>query len=453
MRFHLHPVLFLSTALLLAACGSNEQEPGPDAELVASAGTTPYVWVALGPGGRAVARAVTEGSTCPNIDVDAATHQMAPRSASAPAGFTSILVCEYSLPSGTTSASIGTQALAVPTGTPQQIVVVGDTGCRVKGHDVQDCNGGSTDPWTFPQVADSILAQAPDLLIHVGDFHYREHGTCGTNCDQSTVGYTWASWEADFFQPAQALLPQAPWVFVRGNHEDCGVTEAEGRAWRGWFYLLDVQPLPDDPWTWANCQDYTDPYQVTVGTHNILVMDTSEIPDDYGAGPDTTAVPRYVHEFGIIDSLAAPGTDVWLATHRPFWAVASFSNGGQPDISPTDITLQAALKASPDHGIPAPVKMLLAGHVHLFEQITFTDGRPPQFVFGGGGTELDPAITDALLQAKPEVLQEIGATRANFTHIHDMDYGIITPDATGWTVTLRSTDANPSNGTTFHVDS
>ena len=32
---------------------------------------------------------------------------------------------------------------------------------------------------------------------------------------------------------------------------------------------------------------------------------------------------------------------------------------------------------------------MVSGHVHLFEMIKFSDGRPPQIIAGGGATELD----------------------------------------------------------------
>jgi hypothetical protein len=318
---------------------------------------------------------------------------------------------------------------------------------------VQNCAGtdvASLGPaWNFAQVAAAIDAVEPDLIIHVGDYHYRESGTCGARCDQGTVGYTWASWKADFFEPAKALLPEAPWVFIRGNHEDCGTDTTSARAWKGWFYFLDPQALPDDPWTWQNCQAYTDPYRVPAGQQSILVMDTSEIPDDYAATPDAATVTRYAQEFTVMDGLTNAQTPAWLSTHRPFWAVASFLNNGAPAIAFTDLTLQAALNASADRRLPASIDLLIAGHVHQFEKLTFTDGRPPQLVFGGGATMLDPVITDALLDANPSVLQELGVNRQDFTSIHSIDFGVIAPTGDGWTITIKNADGQDE--TTFTV--
>ena len=312
---------FIAVFFMLALLSCSDDQAEPEAE--DDVASTDYLWVVLGPEGNALARAVTSQSDgCPNIQLDGTTHAMIPRSPTPPPGFENIQVCEFAIPSGTASASIDGQALAVPASSPQKIVVVGDTGCRVKGNDIQNCTGvdvGRLGPaWNFAAVATSISAVQPDLIVHVGDYHYRESGTCDARCQQSNIGYTWASWEADFFRPARSLLPEAPWLFIRGNHEDCGTDTSSARAWKGWFYLLDPRALPDQPWTWENCQDYTDPYRVPAGPQDILVMDTSEIPDDYAAMPDSVTVARYAQEFTIIDGLAREQTPAWLTTHRPF---------------------------------------------------------------------------------------------------------------------------------------
>lgn len=443
---------FIAVFFMHALLSCSDDQAKPEAE--DDAASTDYLWVVLGPEGNALARAVTSQSGgCPNIQLDGTTHAMTLRSPTPPPGFENIQVCESAIPSGTASASIDGQALAVPASSPQKIVVVGDTGCRVKGDDIQNCTGVDVDSlgpaWNFGAVATSIGAVQPDLIVHVGDYHYREFGTCDARCEQSNIGYTWASWEADFFEPARTLLPQAPWVFIRGNHEDCGTDTSSARAWKGWFYLLDPRALPDDPWTWENCQDYTDPYRVPAGPQDILVMDTSEIPDDYAAMPDSVTVARYAQEFIIIDGLAGEQTPAWLTTHRPFWAVASFLDNGLPKIAFTDLTLQAALTQSEDYGIPASVKMLIAGHVHQFEKLAFADGRPPQLVFGGGATELDPEITDALLDANPSVLQELGVDKQDLTFIHNIDFGVIEPATDGWVLTIKNADGEDE--TTFVV--
>ncbi len=40
-------------------------------------------------------------------------------------------------------------------------------------------------------------------------------------CAGSPFGDRWLTWKAEVFDPARSLLEAAPWVFARGNHEDC----------------------------------------------------------------------------------------------------------------------------------------------------------------------------------------------------------------------------------------
>ncbi len=397
-----------------------------------TASTADYYWVELGPDNLILARAIILNGHCPAITIDSTSAQMLARS-TPPPGFSSAVLCEHPIPATARSASIGNQVLSLPKASPTRIVVVGDTGCRVKGTDIQDCTGkGTGEVWDFAQVAAAISASKPDVILHVGDYHYREYGTCTNhNCIQSNIGYTWPSWKADFFDPAKNILAQAPWVFIRGNHEDCS------RAWKGWFYFLDPHPLPNNPW--SNCQDYTDPYQLMLGNQQVIVMDTAVIPDDYKATPNPAALQRYTAEFNTVEKLTAKQTSSWLSTHRPIWAVASFTDSGKPAIAATDLTLQQAIAASAAKALPTPpINTLLTGHIHLFEMLTFNDNRPTQLVFGGGATELDPAITQQLLNSQTgiNILQSLGVTQQELTVLHDISFGVLDKNTSscGWRV-------------------
>ena len=92
--------------------------------------------------------------------------------------------------------------------------MLGDTGCR---------GWNCKNTWGWPDVSRQAAGTNPDVILHVGDYFYREH------CSASDCGKKWAAWESDFFRHAKSgrVLTAAPWIFVRGNHEDCG------RGWRG----------------------------------------------------------------------------------------------------------------------------------------------------------------------------------------------------------------------------
>ncbi len=396
-----------------------------------------YAWVELGPEGAASARAITEGS-CPSITVGSNTVAMSPRAASAPEAF-AVTSCEHAIPAGAPSVSIEGRQLRLPAARPRRILVIGDTGCRVESSNVQNCNGeGQGPPWSFAEVAAAAAARKPDLILHVGDYNYRK-AACPEGhpeCAGSPHGDNWATWQAEFFEPVGELLTAAPWVFVRGNHEYCDF------AWRGWFYFLDPRPLGDDPWEQDNCQDYTQPYSVPAGEVNLLVMDTATILHDFDETPDADTVAKYAGELDGVDSLAEGAERAWLTTHRPFWALGAKHDDGKVELYPSDRTLQAALAKSRDQALPAAVEWVVTGHVHNFEHLTFTDGRPPATVVGNGGTKLGPVITPQLLDDNPEALKELNLDRDDFIVGYRFGYMVLEADGEAWNGTMYSADGD-----------
>ena len=231
-----------------------------------AAGPATYAYVLLGQGASgtvAMARAIiaAPAQACPSLT---ATGQspiaMTPRANPNPANFP-VTVCEAIYPAGKSYQVSGISLPPVSlAATPDRVVVVGDTGC--KNSDKQPCDPTS---WPFAAVLAEATQEKPNLLVHVGDYNYR--GTPGTitvngqtvkvydagdaddeddedessptgpyysqNMTGSSTPDSWAPWQADFFAPAAAALPTAPWIFVRGNHELCS------RAGPGFLYFLD----------------------------------------------------------------------------------------------------------------------------------------------------------------------------------------------------------------------
>ena len=193
-------------------------------------------WLQYGPGDALEARTVTTSATCPGARLDGKSVTMTVR-AKADASFP--LVCALSVPAGAKSLVVAGQTMVLPVADPTRILVLGDTGCRIKGTALQACNDPKA--WPFAGLAKAAAAQKPDLVLHLGDYLYRE-SPCPANfagCAGSPYGDNWASWDADFFTPAAPLLAAAPWIVIRGNHEDCY------RAGPGFLRLLG--PTAYDP--------------------------------------------------------------------------------------------------------------------------------------------------------------------------------------------------------------
>lgn len=54
----------------------------------------------------------------------------------------------------------------------RNIVVFGDTGCRILGTEVQNCS--STAGWPLARISADITGRRPYLVMFVGDFYSRE---------------------------------------------------------------------------------------------------------------------------------------------------------------------------------------------------------------------------------------------------------------------------------------
>jgi hypothetical protein len=327
-----------------------------------------------------------------------------------PAGFQPL--CEYALPGAAKAASVNGQTLHLPTPDPTSIVVIGDTGCRIKGERVQDCNDMTK--WPEQAVADSAASVKPDLIIHVGDYLYRE-SVCPVEaqrrCGGTSSGDNWDTWKIDFFAPSAKLLAAAPWAFSRGNHEDCE------RAWRGWFYYLDPRP-------WTNvCWVYTSPYVITLGARQLVMLDSSAADED-------KAEPKQVAEF-VAEFQSFHVERAWLVDHHPFWGVKSSEKG--KSVKP----LAAPLEAAWDQVQPTGIEMILSGHVHMFAVIPFGSGRPIQIVSGDGGTELAAPVPASI---DGTVIQG-ASVRGSQTRI-EFGYAWLQKTDKGWNLSLRSTIAS-----------
>ena len=124
-------------------------------------------------------------------------------------------------------------------------------------------------------------AAHPDLMIHVGDYEYREDARPAGNpgCAGSPFGYGWDAWNADFFEPGALAAPRRRALDhgARGNHEDCS------RAGEGWFRFLDPAPMP------TACADLTGDYVVRLGDFGLVVVDGAKVKDT--ACRDSDQVP------------------------------------------------------------------------------------------------------------------------------------------------------------------
>ena len=336
----------------------------------AAAADLPDPWVEYTAAGAEVRAIVAPGMACPAVTVDGKPLPMVTRGTPDPAF--PVQLCARTLPDAVRRVAVEGLPVAVPPARLRRVVVLGDTGCRLKGAAVQDCNDPAA--WPFAAVAERAAERRPDLVIHVGDYHYRE-SPCPAGrggCAGSPWGDSWEVWRRDFFIPAAPLLAAAPWVMVRGNHELCG------RGGLGWFHLLDPTL------TAAGCPPLTAPYAVRLPGLDLMVLDSADA-DDATAPPDKVAALR-----GQAQAMfARMAPHAWLLSHRPVWALAQGT--GIPPGAQTNATLRAALEGV----VPAGLDLVLSGHVHVFAAYEFGAQRPAQLVVGNGGSAADAVVQPA----------------------------------------------------------
>jgi hypothetical protein len=365
-------------------------------------------WVEIGADNQAIARLITPYAVCPAITVDGTTSPMTVRAPavtlplrptstdttlaaamssgnSKPSIFTGT-TCEFNLPAGATAASVAGVKLPLPKPVVNRVVIIGDTGCRISiGNVFQAC--GDPTQWPFPVIAAATAAMKPDLVLHVGDYEYRDNPCPAGNtaCAGQPWGYGSDAWAADFFTPAAPLLAAAPWVMVRGNHEVCN------RAGQGWYRYLDPNPFDtsdvktcDDP-TNDNSGNFNDPWAVSFGDTQFIAFDSSNVIKTAYNPP---AFQPYTAELAEAASLSSNNLLNIFAVHHP---VLGYTAANPPTIGSPG--LQSVMNAAfPGNYYPPNTAIAIHGHVHDFQAFDFASNHPATFVAGNGGDNLDSAL-------------------------------------------------------------
>ncbi|MET8245071.1 metallophosphoesterase [Streptomyces sp. NPDC005202] len=361
-------------------------------------------------------------------------------------------VCELSVPLGASNAVLqqstvraavvhpAKRQLPLPNWTattrPRTIGVIGDTGCRVTtAGPEQDCANHQTG-WPFPQIATSAAnVTRPDLVIHVGDYLYREDPSqandTASNPGCTTVGdrFSWPCVVADFFRPAETLLATAPVALTRGNHEDCNAAQ-QGGAGGAWFRYL-----ADDLRANGSCSPYTTPVEIRAGTLNLVSVDSSFAdPADSGS---TTQRAIYTAQFEAVNQAARqhPTNDYFVFTHKPLWMVRS---AGPPAQWVTHVLDEAVARTNLGR-LEDNVRMVLSGHVHLYQMVDFNTTRPPQVTVGfSGGAPLDQGPNDANVVGKP-VGTPPQPVHQSITQGGVFGYGVLRDNGGTWDLTSHDT--------------
>ena len=438
--------------------------PPVAALLTATPAAADSAYVVMGDGG-AIARVVT-AAACPVMVVDGRAVPMAVRfaaatvarraTASAPenskASAFPVTVCDAALPATARRASIGGVALPMPKRIVHRIVVICDTGCRIKAADnaAQACNDANAFP--FARIAARAAAEHPDLIVHVGDYLYRENpcpdATHG--CDASPWGYGWDAWAADFFGPAAPLLAAAPIAPVRGNHESCA------RAGQGWWRFLDGHAVADG----HTCDiaandrdgDWSPPYPVPLGRGGQIVLLDLAIAPNKALAPDDWRFAAFDRSYAILAGLAAHSRTTIAADHQPILGFSATEKTDPPTLVGGNLGIQSVWGKHGVRQLPPRVDVLLSGHYHLWQQVSFGGTAPSQFITGFSGTLEDVIPVPAALP--PGAAPAPGVTVTDFASWVD-GFGYMVLDRTGarsWRATVHAIDGRVVDRCRLHGD-
>jgi hypothetical protein len=302
-----------------------------------------------------------------------------------------IKTCEINWPKNVSKGSIFQQTLYPVKNEIEKIVILADTGCRLKDADnaYQDCNDSSK--WPFKKIIESAAKLNPDLVVHVGDIHYRE-SPCPSNkegCKNSPWGYGYDTWKADFFDPAKTLLNTTPWVYVRGNHESCQ------RAGQGWQRFISpdswsIDKSCDNPKN-DTLGNYSEPFAVSLGKNSqIIIFDSANLPSkEFNQSDD--GYKTYFNQIKKSDEIASQKVFNLFANHHPISIITPSKNKSEnKQLILNKNSLTTVMQNIHQDDLLSPsFNATLHGHIHTVQAIDYVMRRPVSLISGNGGSALE----------------------------------------------------------------
>ena len=415
-----------------------------------------------------IARAVLpSGQGCPRLEVtvrDRAGERQVSRAMRARTtgtttlhAFDPLTVCEARVPKGAMSASVAGRN--IPAAKPRSIdaiALLGDSGCRLKGTEVQACNDPAQ--WPLARIARRLVSDQPDIIVFLGDYFYRESACppsasalCGGSpeplADAPFTDSAWG-WVVDSLVPMGPMLQSTPLVAVRGNHELCS------RGGNGFFLLFD--PAFG---TAANCAPTSEGLAPTVYSPTTAIDLSVKggrtlrlVSVDSANGNDTAiddTIPMYQRPlFARAQRLASQADEAWLLTHRPIAAVTSTELLPVP---PGEETVWSSVtQAYSSYGLLDHFDLMLSSHVHIAQAVQIP-GLPGELVLGNAGTMLDPVSGYAIPEYGPlsnasgQTLVPLPPlppyppipTASSLDTWVEFGYAMARPTSSGWSLSLR----------------
>lgn len=369
-------------AILLVGC-----TPPPSRTAAPSRSGDAIAWTQFGTGETPdlIARAlVAKGDDCPTIEWSGKAERMAVRAPDRAEAFGKLCQSRTALGEALfVRIWLGSTVLLEQqvTRQPERVAVIGDTGCRITYYIDQGCNDRKT--WPFASVAASVVGRQPDLILHLGDYYYREVPCLASdrNCAPGPYGDREQTWRAEFFEPARPLIAKAPWVFARGNHEDCQ------RGGYGWAYYFGDGA--------EACEKTHAAAFIRLNSLTVVNFDTAQTGNshlDADMNRSWEAVARALAD----TRSATTGLPILLMSHEPGYFVCVDKDKNV--LAPCKESLSAGISGvrllADSARRSGSRTILLSGHIHAFRSIdvepkTLAGESVTQVIVGTGGANLD----------------------------------------------------------------
>jgi len=260
-------------------------------------------------------------------------------------------------------------------GAVKRILFNGDTGCDPVE---QSCT--KVEEWPVAEMAKRALSVDADVFVLLGDFRYHPVANC--KCEDN-LGY----WLAEFLLPYYDVLQKYPVLPIRGNHETC----KKSSAGPGWFYLMFYRSYQKTP----TCEDadpdiykYINPYRVILGDDQFIVVDSSYAQDFPGQDEDKyqktiETIQQLCEVSESLKSTTLLGNCIVIQHHPPF--------GVKGDNDKDSLINRTFWKVYGKGRLPERVKVVVSGHIHLHQRLTFKGGvkRPVFLNVGNGGVKMN----------------------------------------------------------------
>jgi hypothetical protein len=136
-----------------------------------------------------------------------------------------------------------------------------------------------------------------------------------------------------------------------------------------------------------------------------------------GTKPTKADAPEHAQfaaDYAALDRLSRQARYTILTLHKPILGLAAEQKGGEPPkLVPATPGIQSVFAEQNPQILPKGVGVILSGHVHIWQQVSFASDHPSQFITGFSGTEEDIVPMPSVLPAA--VTPATGATVEAFS--------------------------------------